>query len=650
MLLSMASCTGRRHGGGSSGGGRTEESGIKQEGGRTTDPTRNTDPTTDPTSDPTTDPTTAPTGRNGDYIPTSDTLTYPDHVAAFEEVHPDHPAGNISGKEALTLLTDVESAILKHEITCYADADILFEDPAAFGLDITEVSWGDFVPIEEYDTEKKFYQELLDQLLTIDYRSLEAEDRLFYDKLVYDCEECVYSYSYTAFNYYSMVFNYLVGPQSEVLFILEIFTFDTVEDAENYILLLKDIDRYYDLMCKYEEDRVSFGFISSDNSYEEAAKSFDNLVDQKDDCFLYQSFEERLDNIKGLSDADRNRLISENEKAMKEVVFPEFQECADRMRALKGSGGADVGLCEYRGGDAYYAWLTRKQTNSGATVSQSISALDAEIQKEYDGIISIASGNFSAYTAYLAHNYSKGDINANLDFLRDEVKKDFPEIPAHSYYTMEVPEVFEENFSPAAYIGFHLDNYDSNLMIVNKSSVDEDFGTTCAHEGYPGHMFQSLYTRAHSSHPYMYLSESIGYLEGWATYVENYSVRYFDDTGNDDVLKIAKYNTSLTLLISTRADYGIHTENWTLSDCVDYFNTFGFGVTADDFSQFYTLIVTDPAYYAKYGMGYYWTQKTMDDMHEKYPDKSDKEIHTAYLDSLTGTYEQINKRMEELLG
>ena len=154
MLLSMASCTGRRHGGGSSGGGRTEESGIKQEGGRTTDPTRNTDPTTDPTSDPTTDPTTTPTGRNGDYIPTSDTLTYPDHVAAFEEVHPDHPAGNISGKEALTLLTDVESAILKHEITCYADAEKARKELGYSPMSVRQsvqdmVDW-----IREYEGEK----------------------------------------------------------------------------------------------------------------------------------------------------------------------------------------------------------------------------------------------------------------------------------------------------------------------------------------------------------------------------------------------------------------------------------------------------------------------------------------------------------------
>ena len=105
----------------------------------------------------------------------------------------------------------------------------------------------------------------------------------------------------------------------------------------------------------------------------------------------------------------------------------------------------------------------------------------------------------------------------------------------------------------------------------------------------------------------------------------------------------------MSLLLGTRVDYGIHVENWSLSDCVDYFNSFGFGVSEKSFSKYYTLLVTDPCYYAKYGMGYLWTQKTMDEMHQKHPNATDLEIHTAYLNSLTGTFEQINAYMDKKL-
>lgn len=644
LLLSLSGCN--NGGSDSHSGGRRLGGESKPEGGRTTVSTVSTDPTSDPVSGPTTAPTQV---NNGGFIPTSDTLTYPDHVASFNEIHPSHPGGTVTGNDAVKILNDVEYTIMHHEINCYADVEILFEDPEKFGFDIKDATWGESVTVDEYDDEKQFYQTQLDLLLTIDGESLGTDDKLCYEKLVYDCEEEIYSYSYTAFNYYTMIFNYLVGPQSEILFVLDVYSFDTVEDAENYILLVKDIDRYYDEMCEYEETRASLGFASSDTSYEEAAVSFDNLIVQKDDCFLYESFEERLDNINGLSDSDRSRLITEHEKAMKEVMFPEFEECARRMRALKGSGGTDAGLCAYRGGDAYYAMLTRHMTNNSAPVDVSVNALESKIDEVYNDFMNEITTGFDWYTGYMNHSYSKGTITENLDYLYSAVSPDFPVIPAHEYYLMDVPEVFEENFSPAAYLGYHLDNYNANMLIVNNSAVDENFGITVAHEAYPGHMFQSLYTRAHTAHPYLYLSTSTGYSEGWATYCENYSMKYFAD-GDDKVMTIVREESVLGLLISTRADYGIHVENWTLQDCIDYFNSWGFPVTEDDFAKLYTLLVTDPGYYAKYGMGYLWTQKTMDDMHAKYPNATDRDIHTAYLDSLTGTFEMINKNMDAILG
>lgn len=641
VLLSLAGCSGKDPGGSS--GGRQYETGTKQEEGHGTDPTRVTDPTSVPS--------TVPSGNNSGYIPTSDTLTYPDHVATAEEVHPAHTPGNVKGDQAVSLLSEVEMDILHHSITSYADVEILFENPEDYGFDIKEVSWSDYSSAEDFDDEKAFYQDQIDKLLSIDYNTLTGDDRLCYDKILYDCEECVYQYSYTAFGYYTMLFNFLVGPQSEILFVLDIFTFDTVKDAENYILLVRDTDRYFDEMCDYEETRASLGFASSDKSYEEAAKSFDNLVAQKDDCFLYESFEERLDNIKGLSDSDRSRLISEHEKAMKECVFAEFEECAARMRALEGSGGVDAGLCSFRGGDAYYAMLTRQSTNKNASVDESIKALDAKIGNVYDGFMGIITSGFGWYNEYMNHSYSKGDVQDNLEYLYEAVKKDFPDIPSHEYYLLDVPEVFEENFSPAAYLGYHLDNNDDNLIIVNNGQVDKDFGTTVAHEGYPGHMFQSLYTRAHTDHLYLYICESIGYAEGWATYTQYYSMKYFSDSGAvTDAMILVEDEAVLGLLVSTRADYGIHVENWSMTDCLDYFKSFGFSVSGDDFEKYYMLLVTDPGYYAKYGMGYLWTEKTMADMHAKYPNATDKDIHTAYLDSLTGTFDMIAGNMEKLLG
>ncbi|MBO4680430.1 MAG: DUF885 family protein [Clostridiales bacterium] len=619
--------------------------------------TRETEETTEPSeTDETkeTSGTTVPGGsRDGKYIRTSNELTYPDHVASYDEVHPKHAPGNLKNEEAVARLNEVESTILKSYISCYVDADILFENPEKVGItgiDAKNKAWGGVsVPASQYPEKKAFYEKQRDLLLEIDYETLKTDDRLCYDKLLYDIEENIYCYSFTAFEYYTMIFNSLVGPQSEVFFLLDVFTFDSVKDAENYIYVLKDIDRYYDEMCEYEETRAKYGFASSAESYEAAAESFDKLLEQRDDCFLYKSFEERLDKIKGLSSADRERLIKENEDAMKNVVFPEFEECAKRMRALKSAGGQDAGLTEYRGGDAYLAVLTRLQTNSSKTVEETVKTLDSEIDRIEKEMRELKSHSSDWKSEYNAHKYSKGTVNQNLDFLREAVKKDFPSIPAHQYYLMEVPKVFEKNFSPAAYLGFHLDNFDSNMIIVNNRNVDKDFGTTLAHEGYPGHMFQSLYTRAHTKHVYMYVSGSIGYKEGWATYCENYSARYFSGNGMTDAAKYVVLDNDLTLLLETRIDFGIHYEGWDIDTCVKYLNMHGLWVTKSSLQRIYTLLVCDPCYFVKYGMGYVWTKNIMDNARSQFPKATEKQIHTAYLNGLTGTFDQIEANMKKSL-
>ena len=605
-------------------------------------------------SDPApTDPTVVYTP--GEYLPTSDDLTYPDHVATYDELHPAKTPGTVSGQDAVDLLAEIETEALQHEITCYADAVICFEDPAAFGLTYDGVTWGDAVTdIADYPVEKAFYDGQLEKLYTIDFESLDTDDRLFYDKIVYDYENMSYGYSYTAFEYYTMCFNPLVGPQSDLFFILDVFSFETKEDAENYILLLEDLDRYYDQMCDYEEQRAEYGFASSATSYEAAAEAFDNLVKQEDDCFLYESFEERLDNIDGLSDADRDELIKANEDAMKNVVFPEMQECADRLRALEDYNGVDAGLCMYKGGEAYYSWLCMIKTNSGMSLDESKALCQEEVDELASEMLAIAGGSdFSWYNDYVNHDYTAGDVQDNLDTLYEAIAEDFPSVPPHEYYMLEVPEVFEDDFSPAAYLGYHLDNYDSNLLIVNNGSTGSDLGITMAHEAYPGHMFQSLYTRGATSHPYMYLTDSIGYAEGWAVYSETYMMmNYFAEDPDSAAARLIYIEDVNNVIITAYLDYGIHTEGWTLDECVDYFNEATcnmYMVTADSLSEYYTLLVTTPCYSVKYGMGFLHTKEIFDRAHENFPDATDLEIHTAYLNCLTTNFEEIEENLTAML-
>ncbi len=177
----------------------------------------------------------------------SDELTYPDHIASYAEIHPSHAAGTVSGEDAVEILNDLESQVLVDGIgSSYVNAEIYFDDYESFGIhfDEDDIGWGPVMT--DHDQDVADVEEALEQLYSIDRESLDIDDRIFYDKFLYDMELTAYALQYTAFDYYESALKPLTGPQSEVLFILEVLDFETVEDAENYILVLRDTDRFYD--------------------------------------------------------------------------------------------------------------------------------------------------------------------------------------------------------------------------------------------------------------------------------------------------------------------------------------------------------------------------------------------------------------------
>ena len=75
----------------------------------------------------------------------------------------------------------------------------------------------------------------------------------------------------------------------------------------------------------------------------------------------------------------------------------------------------------------------------------------------------------------------------------------------------------------------------------------------------------------------------------------------------------------------------------------------GMNATPDMFMDAYNLLLSDPGYGIKYGLGFLFTGLDMAQLQEDFPDATDLEIHTAYLNAEPGTFEQILEYAEEEL-
>jgi len=141
-----------------------------------------------------------------------------------------------------------------------------------------------------------------------------------------------------------------------------------------------------------------------------------------------------------------------------------------------------------------------------------------------------------------------------------------------------------------------------HVIYINPAGNTDNLSlfTTLAHEGYPGHLYQTLYESSCNLNPVRSLFYFGGYVEGWATYAERYSYSY---TGLEaDAAALLSSNSFLSLGLHARADVGIHYEGWTPTETAAFFEDYGITDTAA-VSAIYQAILQDPGNYLKYYLG-----------------------------------------------
>ena len=125
--------------------------------------------------------------------------------------------------------------------------------------------------------------------------------------------------------------------------------------------------------------------------------------------------------------------------------------------------------------------------------------------------------------------------------------------------------------------------------------------TTLAHEGFPGHLYQTITFASSAPDPVRYLPAMGGYVEGWATYAESFAYTYYQPDSTDG--QLAWLNRSLNLCMMSLLDTVIHYNGWNQERCTTFLSQLG--ITDNTIQkEIYQVIVEDPANYLKYYLGY----------------------------------------------
>lgn len=190
-----------------------------------------------------------------------------------------------------------------------------------------------------------------------------------------------------------------------------------------------------------------------------------------------------------------------------------------------------------------------------------------------------------------------------LNDLKRKMAEDFPEIADVTYEVKYVEKALEDYLSPAFYLTAPLDNRNQNVIYINPKIGYRglDLYSTLAHEGYPGHLYQTIFSNDSGIRPVRSLTNFGGYVEGWATYVEMQSFSY--GCSDNIIAEIYRLNRSLNLGISSFLDILIHYYGYDRPQTAKVLSQFGLNGegTAD---AFFNTILEAPANYLKYYVGY----------------------------------------------
>jgi uncharacterized protein (DUF885 family) len=402
-------------------------------------------------------------------------------------------------------------------------------------------------------------------------------------------------------------------------------------------------------MMKFETERAALGLGASDTNIQKIIDSCNSFLKDTDNHFLVSSFSERLDKVSGLTDAEKTDYISKNKAVLKEHVFPAYQILIDGFESLKGKGVNDKGLCNLPDGKAYYELLLKSQTSSDASVETVTKQIEKAVSDEID-IIQASPTDSAFQDEYSNYNFSKGTVQQNLDYCSNAITSDFPSIMEHNVTLKEVPAALEDFFSPAAYLSCTIDDPKDNLILTNTSALSgyQDLLETIAHEGYPGHMYESIYHAQNIASYYQRTASFIGYSEGWAEYAAGYILQN-SDYNQKLVSYVSAESQIFNILLPSRIDIGVNYEGWSQQDVYDYLK--GYNLVMNDFADYcYNMAIEIPCYYMPYCVGHLNTSKIIADAQNKMGDKvSLEEIHKAYLDIGPAPFQIIEKYMNKYI-
>lgn len=516
------------------------------------------------------------------------------------------------------------------------------KNPEDYGITEDAAGLGSF----ETDTDlvKASVENMRRSLKDFSYDNLDLENKITYDILEYQIKAAEQS---ADFILYEEPLGLVSGVQTQFPVVLSEYQFYDSQDVETYLELLEMTGAYFDSLIKFEREKSSAGLFMADYALDIVIEQCQAFLDMGDGNYLYSTFVDRIKDVNELTEEEKSDYIQDNALAVSDCIFPAYEKLISDLEQLRGSGKNEKGLSYLPEGIDYYELVVRQSTGSERSVEEMEDLTRRQITDDLEAMEKVL-GITTEEAQEAAAAIAQTSAELILTRLQEGISGTFPEAPDTALEVKYVPEEMEDHLSPAFYMIPAIDNTEQNVIYINQAHMSDDLTlfTTLAHEGYPGHLYQTVYYESTDPDPIRSIMDFGGYVEGWATYAEMGS--YYLTPLSKEQATLLQKNSSIILGLYALADMGIHYDGWSRMDTVAFFSNYGI-TDAETVERIYELIIGSPGNYLKYYIGYVeFLELKKEWAEEKGEAFSQKEFHEAVLEVGPAPFEIVEEYMWEM--
>lgn len=474
----------------------------------------------------------------------------------------------------------------------YTTLHFSLRDYQKYGIEKPDVNIGD-ASWDDYEDNVEDCDEYLKKLQSFDYDSLSETEQKDYRTIAFYLER---NKELNSYPYFDWAFNSAEGVIDNLLTTFTEFVFYEKEDIDDYLATLASVPAYLDQCLENTKKQAAKGYFLTDAMLKATEDAIEKFVDKKDDNELIKIFDENIDAFDGLSTEEKEAYKKKNREIVLNAYIPSYEKVAEELQKLKGSRKADYNVSSLDGGSEYYAALARYKTSIDADVETILDICTQYIEKSVDELYDIMQNHSEVTEETLDFDSAEGV----LSYLEGHLDA-FPVLDK-VYYNVQYLDPSVANDSIVAYyLSPPVDDMRDNVIKINGDNVSDvlDLYTTLAHEGFPGHLYQTNYYIQQQPSLLRTQLTMMGYQEGWGMFAEGQALHV---SGlSEYASEYQKINIELNYVLSAAVDLGVNGLGWSTKDVSKYLDRLDLNSSiAKDLYDFATL---QPGTILPYGVG-----------------------------------------------